>query len=102
METQRQNAPSICVFDVNERLLDIEYIGPLFQRLFGQPKVLREWFGQLILYSNVVTLSRSYVRFFDLGQSFLKMLGEIYHIGIKDSDIEELRTRMLTMPAHPD
>jgi 2-haloacid dehalogenase len=30
------------------------------------------------------------------------MLGEIYHIVIKDSDVEELRTRMLTMPAHPD
>jgi 2-haloacid dehalogenase len=102
MEGQRQNAPSICVFDVNETLLDIEYIGPLFQRLFGQPNVLREWFGQLVLYSNVITLSGSYVPFFDLGQSVLKMLGEIYHIGIKDSDVEELRTRMLTMPAHPD
>ena len=59
MKGQRQNAPSICVFDVNETLLDIEYIGPLFQRLFDQPKVLREWFGQLVLYSNVL-LSRAH------------------------------------------
>jgi hypothetical protein len=49
--------PSICVFDVNETLLDIEFITPLFQRLFGGRKVLREWFGQLILYSNAITLS---------------------------------------------
>ena len=27
--------PSICVFDVNETLLDIEFLAPLFQRLFG-------------------------------------------------------------------
>ena len=32
----RENgAPSICVFDVNGTLLDIEYIAPVFQRLFG-------------------------------------------------------------------
>jgi 2-haloacid dehalogenase len=37
-------APSICVFDVNETLLDMEFIAPLFQRLFGDRKVLREWF----------------------------------------------------------
>jgi hypothetical protein len=35
-------APSICLFDVNEMLLDIEFIAPLFQRLFGDGRVLRE------------------------------------------------------------
>jgi 2-haloacid dehalogenase len=49
--------PSVCVFDVNETLLDIEFIAPLFQRLFGDRKALREWFGQLILYSEAITLS---------------------------------------------
>ena len=43
-------APSICLFDVNEMLLDIEFIAPLFQRLFGDGKVLREWFGRLVFY----------------------------------------------------
>jgi 2-haloacid dehalogenase len=37
-------APSVCVFDVNETLIDIESIAPLFQRLFGDRKALREWF----------------------------------------------------------
>ena len=87
----RENgAPSICVFDVNETLLDIEYIAPVFQRLFGDSNVLREWFGQLVLYSNVITLSGPYVPFFDLGQGVLRMLGAIHHVRIKDSDVEEL------------
>jgi 2-haloacid dehalogenase len=60
--------PSICVFDVNETLLDIDSIAPLFQRLFGDRKVLREWFGQLILYSEAITLSGPYTTFFTLGQ----------------------------------
>jgi 2-haloacid dehalogenase len=94
--------PSICVFDVNETLLDIEFLAPLFQRLFGDGKVLREWFGQLILYSNAITLSGPYMTFFTLGQGVLKMLGSIRNVSIQQADIEELRMRMLTMPAHPD
>jgi 2-haloacid dehalogenase len=94
--------PSICVFDVNETLLDIEYIAPVFERLFGDKKVLREWFNQLILYSDAITLSGPYTTFFTLGQGVLKMLGAIHNVTVKEADIEELRTRMLTMPAHPD
>ena len=32
----------------------------------------------------------------------LKMLGSIHNVSIQKDDIEELRTRLLTMPAHPD
>ena len=94
--------PSICVFDVNETLLDIEFIAPLFQRLFGDGKLLREWFGQLILYSNVITLSGHYTPFFTLGQGVLRMVGSIHNVSIHDADIKELRERMLTMPAYAD
>ena len=94
--------PSVCVFDVNETLLDIEFIAPLFQRLFGDRRVMREWFGQLILYSEATTLSGPYTTFFTLGQGLLKMLGTIHNVSITEADIDELRTRMLTMPAHAD
>jgi 2-haloacid dehalogenase len=94
--------PSICVFDVNETLLDIEFLAPLFRRLFSDAKVLREWFGQLILYSEAITLSGPYTPFFTLAQGVLKMLGSIHGVPIHDADIQELRERMLTMPAHSD
>ena len=94
--------PSICVFDVNETLLDIEFIAPLFQRLFGDRKALREWFGELILYSEAITLSGAYATFFNLGQGVLKMLGSIHGVSITETDVDELKTRMLTMPAHAD
>jgi 2-haloacid dehalogenase len=95
-------SPSILVFDVNETLLDIEAITPLFARVFGDGRVLREWFGQLLLYSGVVTLSGLYEDFFVLGQGVLRMLGDIHKVEVHTSDIDELRTRMLNMPAHPD
>jgi 2-haloacid dehalogenase len=49
--------PSIVVFDVNETLIDIVALEPLFERVFGDGRVLREWFGQLVLYSMTTTLS---------------------------------------------
>jgi 2-haloacid dehalogenase len=35
-------------------------------------------------------------------QGVMKMLGAIHDVSITEADIDELRTGMLTMPAHPD
>jgi 2-haloacid dehalogenase len=94
--------PSIVLFDVNETLIDIEFLAPLFERLFGDGRVLREWFNQLVLYSNAITLAGHYQTFFTLGQGVLRMLGTIYGVHVQPADVEELRSRMLSMPAHPD
>jgi 2-haloacid dehalogenase len=94
--------PSIIVFDVNETLIDIESIAPFFEKTFGDRRILREWFNQLILYSNVITLCGYYQTFFTLGEGVLKMLGKIYGVSVKPAHIEELRTSMLSMPAHRD
>lgn len=74
----------------------------LFARVFGDGQVLREWFAQLVLYSDVVTLSGVYEDFFALAQGVLRMVGDIHKVEIHASDMEELRTRMLNMPAHRD
>jgi 2-haloacid dehalogenase len=95
-------APSIIVFDVNEPLIDLESIGPLFKQIFRHKQVVREWFNQLILYSNVVTLSGCYEPFFSLGEGVFKMLGSIYRVNVRSEDVQELRERMLSMLAHDD
>jgi 2-haloacid dehalogenase len=94
--------PSVLVFDVNETLIDIESIAPLFGELFGDEKVLREWFGQLVMYSMTATLAGYYVDFFTLGQGVLRMLADIHRVDLTDDDVAGLQTQMRTMPAHPD
>jgi 2-haloacid dehalogenase len=94
--------PSVLVFDVNETLIDIDSIAPLFGELFGDRRVLREWFGQLVMYSMTATLSECYVDFFTLGQGVLRMLADIYRVDITEDDMLRLKAAMLTMPAHPD
>ena len=95
-------APSVLVFDVNETLIDIDSMAPLFEHNFGDPGVLREWFGQLVLYSMTATLSGRYVDFFTLGQGLLRMLAEIHQVTVTEEDLRRMREGMLTMPAHSD
>jgi 2-haloacid dehalogenase len=94
--------PSVLVFDVNETLIDIDALKPYFASTFGDAGVLREWFGQLVMYSMTVTLSDCYVDFFALGQTVLRMLAEVHGISLRDDDVAVLSGQMATMPAHPD
>ena len=80
----------LIVFDVNETLLDIDTLEPLFARLFGAPGRMREWFAQLILYSQSLSLTGSYLPFGELGGGILHMLGRIHGVAIAVSDVEEL------------
>lgn len=94
--------PSVLVFDVNETLVDIESLAPLFRDLFGDERVLREWFAQLVMYSMTVTLAENYVDFFSLAQGVLRMLGDIYEADVTDDDLRNLKTGLRMMPAYPD
>jgi 2-haloacid dehalogenase len=92
----------VLVFDVNETLIDIEGLSPLFEQIFGDARAMREWFGQLVMYSMTTALSGCYVDFFTLGQGVLRMLGEVHGTRISDGDLERIKQAMMTMPAHPD
>lgn len=98
----RPTTPPVLVFDVNETLVDIESLAPLFGEKFGDERVLREWFAQLVMYSMTATLAENYVNFSTLAQGVLRMLGDIYHVDVTDDDLHRLKTGLLTMPAHPD
>jgi 2-haloacid dehalogenase len=94
--------PSVLVFDVNETLIDIEAMAPLFEQILGDAHAMREWFGQLVTYSMTTALAGCYVDFFTLGQSVLRMLGEVHRRPVTVADLERIKHAMMTMPAHPD
>lgn len=95
-------AGRVLVFDVNETLLDIESLTPVFDDIFGDRASMREWFAQLVLYSMTLTLSGSYLDFFSLGRAVLHMLADVRGVTISDEERERLSLAMSTMPAHPD
>lgn len=95
-------ATKLIVFDVNETLLDITTLAPLFTRLFGRADVLREWFPELILYSQALTLSGRYAPFGALAGGTLQMVGANHDVAITDDDIAELKSLITAMPAYAD
>ena len=103
-ETERSAvAPSILAFDVSDSLLDIRHLAPLFERLFGDGKLVNEWYTQLILHSEAITLAGGpYIPFFNLSEAVLKWMGSIHGVSIQQADIVELGKRAATMPAHSD
>jgi hypothetical protein len=57
----------IIVFDVNETLLDLQAIRPVFGWIFSDPAAMRLWFAGLITYSEALTLAGVYVPFTGIG-----------------------------------
>jgi 2-haloacid dehalogenase len=41
----------LIVFDVNETLLDLKTMEPVFEHIFGEEGATRLWFANLIMYS---------------------------------------------------
>jgi len=96
------SARPIIVFDVNETLLDLDSIRPVFDRIFGDPAAMRLWFANLITYSEALTLAGVYVPFTDIGGAVLRMLAAARDVTISDADAAELTDRFATMPPHPE
>lgn len=92
----------VMVFDVNETLLDITVLEPLFTRVFGQAGVMRQWFAELVLYSQTMTLSGQYTTFAQIGAAVLSMLSSIHAVPLHDADREELVDTLRHMPPHDD
>lgn len=92
----------ILVFDVNETLLDLDHLCPLFDDIFGDGAVMRDWFAQLILYSQTLTITGLRSDFGTLAIAVLRMIGEIRGVAITEGHEDALRRTMGTLPAHPD
>lgn len=92
----------VIVFDVNETLLDIESLNPFFEQTFGEARVMRQWFSELIIYSQSLTLSGSYTPFGQLAVAVLKMVADIRGVTLSEDNISAFQAKMAVLPAHPD
>ena len=94
--------PHILVFDVNETLLDLKALEPQFERVFGDRLVLSEWFNQVILYAEALTLADNYRTFGEVARAALDMTAEARNIGISAEDAQRIISGIRRLPAHPE
>jgi 2-haloacid dehalogenase len=92
----------LIVFDVNETLLDLQTMEPIFDRLFDDKCAMRLWFDDLILYSASLTAAGCYVPFTDIGAAVMKMLADTRGLEITDEDKKELTEKFATMPPYSE
>ena len=92
----------IIVLDVNETMLDTSALDPHFERVFGDKRVLREWFSQLLLYSEVATIAGPYFDFATIGSAALDMTAAARKVRLSSNDKEQILKGMLSLPPHPD
>jgi 2-haloacid dehalogenase len=89
----------VLAFDVNETLLDLGALDPLFERAFGSSAVRAQWFSLMLQLALVGGLTDRYVDFSAAQRAALAMLAERHGV---EFDAEEIVGAMRSLPAHPD
>jgi 2-haloacid dehalogenase len=92
----------VLLFDVNETLLDITTLEPFFLRVFNDSSVLRNWFAELVLYSQAITVSGLYEPFGKLAVGTLHMIGRNHNVSLSNEDIQKFKALLTNLPPHPD
>ena len=94
--------PEVVVFDVNETLLNLAALDPLFERAFGDASARQQWFAQVLQSALVVTVLDRYVDFGAIGAAALEMTADRRSVSLSARDRAAILGGMLTLPPHPE
>jgi 2-haloacid dehalogenase len=92
----------VCVFDVNETLLDLGALDPHFERVYGDAGVRRSWFLQLLQSALVATVTGVYSDFGTIGAAALEMVAEREGVYLSEEDKQEILGGLRELPPHPE
>ncbi len=94
--------PRVCVFDVNETLLDLGALDAPFARVFGDASARQAWFQQVLQSALVATVTDAYADFSAIGRAALTMTAERRGVSLSDQDSQDILDGMRRLPPHPD
>ena len=92
----------VCLFDVNETLLDLGALDPHFERAFGDAGVRRSWFLQVLQSALVATVTGAYSDFGAVGAAALDMTAERQGVRLSEEDRRSILGGMRELPPHPE
>lgn len=92
----------ICVFDVNETLLDLAVLDTGFESIFGSAAVRKEWFAQFLQSAFVTIITDAYQPFGVIGSAAFDMVAEKHGITVAASDKATLLGKITQLPSHPE
>ena len=92
----------VCVFDVNETLLDLGALDPHFERIFGDASTRQAWFGQFLALWLTEMVTGEYKDFGTIGGGALEMVAERQGVDLSDEDKRQILGGMQGLPPHPE
>lgn len=92
----------VCVFDVNETLLDLGALDPHFERVFGDASVRQVWFGQFLTSWLTAMVTGMYREFGTIGGTALEMVAERQGMELSDEDKQQILGGIQGLPPHPE
>jgi 2-haloacid dehalogenase len=92
----------LCVFDVNETLVDLAALDDFFAEVTGTPAARREWFDLTIHTALTVTSTRGYRQFGEIAAACLPVIALRHRRSATIEHQDELGARIRSLPAHPD
>lgn len=92
----------LCVFDVNETLLDLAALDEFFTELTGTPQARSQWFDLMIHSALTLTAARAYRPFGEIAAACLPAIAARYGRAATRDHQRELGERLRRLPAHPD
>lgn len=94
--------PDTVVFDVNETLLDLAALDPLFERHLGAAGLRRAWFAEMLITAMTLNHTGRYESFADIGRACLATTAAHADKCLSGEAIEEILDAMRTLPPHRD
>ena len=92
----------VIAFDVNETLLDLRPLDPLFEELFGDASARGQWFAQMLQVAFVGAITDRYVDFTSAQLAALDMVAQRRGISVPRDAGDRVSATMRALPAHPD
>jgi 2-haloacid dehalogenase len=95
-------ATEVIAFDVNETLLDLAPLDPVFADLFGDASTRVLWFGQMLQVAFTGAITDRYVDFTSAQRAALDMLAQRRGVTLPGEAADRVTETMRALPAHPD
>lgn len=92
----------VILFDVNETLLDLKALSPLFERHFGDAGVASQWFARVLHSSVVATITGRYADFGQIAGAALAVTATLEGVPLSEQERSEIVDTIRRLPPHPE
>ena len=90
------------IFDVNETMLDLGALDPLFGQWFSDPSARKDWFAHTLHLAMTLAATRAFRNFGDVGAAALSQVARRRGVSLPANAPTRMHDAMLYLPVHAD